>query len=594
MNAKPRRVAGAVFGLVLLAVVASVIQAQPRSGTTITVTTVSNAQNGNVSSAAALAASPGPDGISLREAIEATNNDPGTYTVRFAPGLRGATIKVMGGTLPFLTGGGVSIDGDISGDGRPDVTLRKGRGAGGPALTISSGGNTLHALRLQGFSVGVSFSLVRVGGKLPTGQTFAGNTVQGLTIRGGDTGIFFGPNGAECEPRGRACATHNRWRELRITGNTIAGRLGGQIGVLLFGSVGDSLEGVTITDNNITVPRRHSCLGGPLAGNTIDVTAGAGLTGDRQNRISDVLIARNSIRGGALQGINVIAGHDGADANVVEGLRVLDNRVRLQPAKTNKCEAQQIHVSTGDYSGSSRGTHADDNLMRNIEISGNSLTGNEGIRVFAGGASAARNQIRNVRIARNAISVIGPFPGVDVRGSEGGIRGATRSSRVSDVVVDANRITITKADPEELRPAFGGITVMGGDASGVGPVTAARVKRVRITNNVVRTRMVGISLVGGFAYPEGPEAKGVRRSSVMNVAVSKNRIPEAPMRTPSYEEGARGIRIAGGIGSAHRNRVSCVRIRGNRVAGANGVSIVANARPRAAPGASRNRASRAC
>jgi hypothetical protein len=500
----------------------------------------------------------------------------------------------MGGTLPSLTGGGVSIDGDISGDGKPDVTLRKRRGAGGPALTISSGGNTLHALRLQGFFVGVSFSLVRVGGKLPTGQTFAGNTVKGLTITGGDTAIFFGPNGAACEPRRRACATHNRWRDLRIVGNTITGRLGGQIGVLLFGSVGDSLEGVTITDNKITVPRRHSCLGGPLAGNVIDVTAGAGLTGDRRNRISDVLIARNSIRGGALQGINVIAGHDGADANVVERLRVLDNRVRLQPAKTNKCSAQQIHISTGDYSGSPRGTHADDNVLRDVEVSGNSLTGNEGIRVFAGGAGAARNKIHNLRIARNAISVIGPFPGVDVRGSEGGIRRATRSSQVSDVLVDANRITITKADPVELRPAFGGITIMGGDAAGVGPVTGARVNRVRLTNNVVRTRMVGISLVGGFAYPEGPEAKGVRRSSVVNVVVSKNRILKAPMRTPSYEKGARGIRIAGGIGSAHRNRVSCVRIRRNRVAGAKDVSIVANARPPAALGASRNRASRAC
>lgn len=580
--------------VVLLAVVVGVIQAQPPSRTTITITTSSDAENGNVSSAAALAASPGPDGISLREAIDATNNDPGAYTIRFAPRLRGATISVVNGTLPFLTGGGVSIDGDISGDGSPDVTLRKGRGTGGPALTISSGGNTLRALRLQGFFVGVSFSLVRVGGKLPTGQTFAGNTVEGLTITGGDTGIFFGPNGPECEPRRRACATHNRWRDLRIVGNTITGRRGGQIGVLLFGSVGDSLEGVTITGNKITVPRRHSCLGGPLAGNVIDVTAGAGLPGDRQNRISDVLIARNSIRGGALQGINVIAGHDGADANVVEGLRVLDNRVRLQPAKTNKCEAQQIHVSTGDYSGSARGTHADDNLMRDIEIRGNTLTGNEGIRAFAGGASAARNRIRNLRIVRNAISVVGPFPGIDVRASEGGIRGATTSSRVSDVLIDANRITITKADPVELRPAFGGISVIGGDASGVGPVRGARVRRVRITRNVVSARMVGISLVGGFAYPEGPEAEGVRRSSVVNVVVSKNRIPKTPMRTPSYERGVRGIRISGGIGSAHRNRVSCVRIRRNRVAGTKDVSIVANARPPAAPGASRNRASRAC
>lgn len=53
----------------------------------IVVSTSSDASDGDTATVAALLARPGQDGISLREAIEATNNDPGTYTIRFAPAL---------------------------------------------------------------------------------------------------------------------------------------------------------------------------------------------------------------------------------------------------------------------------------------------------------------------------------------------------------------------------------------------------------------------------------------------------------------------------------------------------------------------------
>src|SRR5579864_9065598 len=88
----------------------------------ITVTTTSDAVNGNVSSPAALNADPGPDGVSLREAIEATNNAPGTYTIAFASSLQGATVA-LNSQLPSLAGGGVTIEGDLNGDGKPDLTI---------------------------------------------------------------------------------------------------------------------------------------------------------------------------------------------------------------------------------------------------------------------------------------------------------------------------------------------------------------------------------------------------------------------------------------------------------------------------------------
>jgi hypothetical protein len=42
---------------------------------------------------AALVANPGPDGISLQEAVMATNSDPGTWNIQFAPALKGSTIR---------------------------------------------------------------------------------------------------------------------------------------------------------------------------------------------------------------------------------------------------------------------------------------------------------------------------------------------------------------------------------------------------------------------------------------------------------------------------------------------------------------------
>lgn len=269
-------------------------------------------------------------------------------------------------------------------------------------------------------------------------------------------------------------------------------------------------------------------------------------------------------------------------------MRVVDNRIDLQPARTNTCSTQQIIVSAGDYGLFQRGKYANDNVVRDVEVSGNSIRGNEGVRVFAGGAGGARNAIRGLRIARNTMNVIGPFSGVNVNGAQGGVDRPTTSGRIADVVVDANRIAITKIASDLLRPSFGGISVIAGDSAGLpAGVRASRVERVRITNNVVGGPLVGISLVGGFAFPdaEGPALRNV----LANVVVSGNRILRPPAPNASYETGARAIRIAGGIGKARGNRVTCIRIREN-----DPVSVAPNPAPESALGAAGNTASRAC
>ena len=98
-----------------------------QQGTMITVTTNTDAINGDVSGVAQLISDPGTDGIALREAIEATNNDPGEYTLNFSPALTATTIytgrKGNDQDLPQLLEYSLIINGDIDGDQAPDSTI---------------------------------------------------------------------------------------------------------------------------------------------------------------------------------------------------------------------------------------------------------------------------------------------------------------------------------------------------------------------------------------------------------------------------------------------------------------------------------------
>ncbi len=88
---------------------------------TLLVASTADIVDGDVSSADALAASPGADGISLREAILALDALPGAYTIAFAPALAGGTIAVAS-PLPGIEGTDIVLQGLEIG-GEPAVTI---------------------------------------------------------------------------------------------------------------------------------------------------------------------------------------------------------------------------------------------------------------------------------------------------------------------------------------------------------------------------------------------------------------------------------------------------------------------------------------
>jgi hypothetical protein len=469
--------------------IAAALVLHPSSAGEIVVTTTSDAVNGAVTSAEALAANPGPDGISLPEAIQATNQDPGEHAVRFATALRGKTIVVgRRSQLPGLEGGNVDLSGDIDGDGRPDVTIRPATRCG-DGFNLYSGGNRLHALALRDFGNGV----VIQSGPRPTRQTYAGNELSKLVVDVCTDGIRLHATGRlRCEKR--ACATHNRWRDLRIVGNTIESRHAG-IELALEGTIGDRIERLTISGNrvHVGVPRGREFGGG------IGFVAGAGFNGTRGNRISDVIIANNTITGNPESAIRVAAGDVGSDGNTVERVRIVGNKVNVKPGADHRIgERSGVVVATGDgssvYAAPSLRPirYSEGNVVRDVEISGNRLAEGTGLNVFAACCGSARNALEKLRIRNNTIFVRIPrgvgygnqMAGVYVVAGTGVGRDspdarATVANRVHDLSVTTNRITIVGATAHDAPPA-GVYLVAGEEVARGNRLTCLRVSRNRV------------------------------------------------------------------------------------------------------------------
>jgi hypothetical protein len=541
-----------------------------QQGATITVTTNADIINGNVSSVAGLMVDPGPDGIALREAIEATNNDPGEYTIRFSAQLDGAIIYT-GGTnnqdLPPLLGGSVIINGDIDGDLTPDVTIANGRTnyPYAKAFTIQSSNNTLYALRLMGYYQAV---LIK---PTTTNTMYSSIHISNLVISDSETGILL----AAGECCFTAQPTHNNWEDIIILSNNIDVSSYG-IALHLNNTIGDHLGDVMVAGNNVRV--------------TQDIyadTNGVGIhfmvgfwDGSDGNTITNITLYQNTIQGNSRSSIAFMSGAVGASENTIDEVLVYKNQILISAADwARQAGRLGINFITGDGATD----HLDpgyplaspeNNVIRNVDIIENTIDGfvDSGISIHgADGTGASYNSIENIRILRNNLTTT--VTNTDYHATEIRILGGSGKpgypsiqNGVSNVIVQWN--TLYHSAQEDLPfvgISNGSISVV----AGVQGITAEQqyVHGIWIAMNEIDSIIPNINLTGGTPAT----------SSVIDPATIYCNTIKRPPAYPAWIPPVKGIVLVGGIFDSAFNWVNATLYNNNVAGVANDLTAIPNA-----------------
>ena len=335
-------------------------------------------------------ADPGTSGdslVTLREAIEFSNGDAsptggelalvsGTVgtgvadTILFDPSISGATIQPTS-ALPALTDDGTFINGDIDGDGTPDVEIDGSAAGEVSGITITSAYNTIRGLVINRFF----WQGVIISGQDAHDNTIAGNYI-GTDFTGtvdlgnGGAGIFI-VSGAHSNTVG---GVDSGDRNL-ISGNDSNGIYIGDIG----------------TNGNIVV--------GNYIGTDITGTVGLGnkkgiwITNGAQNNIvggssSD---RRNIISGNEEEGILM-----GCFGTGTEGNKIIGNFIGTDATGT-------VNLGNG-WNGIFIGSGAQDNII------GGSNPGERNIISGNGAGIGINNSQQN--------TIIGNYIGTDITGTE--------------------------------------------------------------------------------------------------------------------------------------------------------------------------------
>ena len=347
------------------------------SGTTVVVSNATDLANGDVSSVDALLASPGEDGISLRESLLAINNSAGPHAGTFAPELGGQVIALTSGSLAILQDG-VTLRGLVDADGSPAITIDGSMLSG--TLLFASGSEISIAHLI--FSEFASFAMqVRAGEffDVPTAQDIAGiriedNVFSNSTVMGNSPAISVGTDwDAVGASVGGVVIARNEFEGLRT---------GDQVGAhIQAGGANNRIYDVQVVNNVFT-----------------DVTFGVEFVAANasESRIENGRIEGNRFAGN-LQPVNLASiGSDGAPAtsgNVIDGTLI-----------------------TGNFFAGNRGpdvvllggmTNATGNAITGTDIVNNVMTGSTqygGVSVVGGRAGGSVNSIDGVRIANNTIT----------------------------------------------------------------------------------------------------------------------------------------------------------------------------------------------
>jgi Ca2+-binding RTX toxin-like protein len=227
---------------------------------TLTVTTLTDELDEN-----ATAANPGGTGFSLREALlAAPNGEP--VTINFAASLSGGTFR-MAIPLTIWVGRDVTINGDIDGNGSPDITITGDRNGddiliAGTNLTdveatIAAGKHSDNVPLFLGFGEFYINGLIMTGGRAVNDGANNGGAISHFVFGGGDAMITNSVlAGNYASGSGGAIATFNY---VRVINSTVAGNVAGQYGGGIYG------ENIVLINTTVT---------GNSGGHTGGITAG--------------------------------------------------------------------------------------------------------------------------------------------------------------------------------------------------------------------------------------------------------------------------------------------------------------------------------
>jgi hypothetical protein len=346
-----------------------------------------------VSSPAALVASPGPDGISLREAILATNNAPGTSRITFASALAGRTI-VLERFLPALGREGVSLVGLVGQDGQPAVTIDGSgvRQACCPGLLAAAASN-VSIQRLRFVHSVVNF--INVHADAPS----VPKAIRNVRI---EQNVF--DNTGEADGTGLSIGMEFPGTTVRPAPASYAGALNAVVsGVVVSGNTFTHFQGPNADAINVqTVGTNGLVENLTIQGNLFSAVNGPGAPAVEL----DISGTNNSITGTQIVG-NTFAGNwapihlnggIGGNPMVPPATNdVISNTV----ISGNVFRANQWGISFTAGEGNVTG-----NSILNTEISNNLMTGSQGaIDITAGAGGATGNRVQGVRIVNNTIAL---------------------------------------------------------------------------------------------------------------------------------------------------------------------------------------------
>ena len=490
----------------------SVVLLQPAYATTLVVSNNTDISNGNQSSPDALIASPGSDGISLTEAVQATAGAPGPHTIMFAPSLLGKTILLSRSLR--LEQDNITIVGLAHSDGSPGITLDGSIVSGGFIMDVTASGFSVSHLRFLNNRGSHAVSIHAGATGLPRVPPQNVDRIQ-ITDNAFDNSAF--PNsvrnaiylGAEVQ------ATNATLGNVTIARNTFANFTGEGDGILIVArGTNNVVRDIVVSQNrftNITFPVELAQ--SPGSGSRI---TGVRIVGNRFTESWQAVsigaigspgqLSTGNITDSTWIADNVFSNNEGAIAIYAGIVNATGNAVTNTTIVNNTFTASgQAVLLTGAMGNDGRPGVGVNNVVNSTRVAGNTFSNNSGAGVALYGAtSGTSNAVTNTTIANNTFRA--SAQAVSITGGSG----IDAAPAATGNVVDATLVTgNTFADN-------GGAAV--GLNGGVTNATNNAVTNTTIVNNLI----YGTTTFGGIAIVAA--RKGGRLNRNIGVSIINNTI----------------------------------------------------------------------